>query len=108
MEQDLVWLEPLSPNEIIEDELVKKKKIDKFYVLYSGGQDSSCVDNFCATEYPEYYQGRVFTNTGISSQITRKFGYCENSRHEDDENQQKENLSLVLIYDEESNEFKGE
>ena len=72
-EQDLVWEEPLSPKEIIEDELVKKHKKEKFYVLYSGGKDSSCVDNFIATEYPEYYGGRVFTNTGIASPITRKF-----------------------------------
>ena len=73
VDDDLVWLEPLPPKEIIEDELVKKYKKDKFYVLYSGGQDSNCVDNFIATNYPEYYGGRVFTNTGIASPITRQF-----------------------------------
>ena len=31
------------------------------------------------------------------------FGYCENSRHEDDENQQKEKLDLILRYDEDNN-----
>ncbi len=70
---NLTWEEPLSPKEIIEDELVKKYKKDKFYVLYSGGKDSGCVDDFIAKNYPEYYAGRVFTNTGISSTITRKF-----------------------------------
>ena len=73
MEDDLVWLEPQSPKEIIEDELIKKHKKDKFYVLYSGGKDSSCVDDFIATNYPENYGGRVFTNTGIASPITRQF-----------------------------------
>lgn len=73
MEDELTWLEPLSPKEIIEDELIKKHKKDKFYVLYSGGKDSGCVDDFIAKNYPEYYGGRVFTNTTIASQITRKF-----------------------------------
>lgn len=72
-DEDLVWLEPLSPKEIIEDELIKKQKKDKFYVLYSGGKDSGCVDDFIATNYPENYGGRVFTNTTIASPITRKF-----------------------------------
>lgn len=77
-EQELIWLEPLSPKEIIEDELVKKHKMEKFVVLFSGGQDSSCVDDFIAREYPEYYEGRIFTNTGIASPIARKFA-LENS-----------------------------
>ena len=73
LNQELIWLEPMSPKEIIEDVLVKKYKKDKFVVLYSGGQDSGCVDNFIATEFPEYYEGRLFTNTGIGSPVTRKF-----------------------------------
>jgi len=73
MNQDLTWLEPLSPKEIIEDELVKKHKKDRFYVLYSGGKDSSSVADFIVKNYPEYYAGHVFTNTGIATPITRKF-----------------------------------
>jgi hypothetical protein len=73
MDEDLAWVEPMSPKEIIEDDLIKKHKKDKLYVLYSGGKDSGCVDDFIAKNYPEYYAGRVFTNTTIASQITRKF-----------------------------------
>ena len=73
MNDDSTWVEPMSPHEIIEDELIKKHKKEKFYVLYSGGKDSGCVDDFIANNYPEYYGGRVFTNTTIASQITRKF-----------------------------------
>ena len=73
MREDLTWLEPLSPKEIIEDELVKKHKIEKFYPLYSGGQDSGCIVDFCFRNYPEYTENAVFTCTGIGSPITRKF-----------------------------------
>ncbi len=73
MLMDLTWEEPQSPKEIIEDELIKKHKMDKFYVLYSGGQDSGCVDDFIAKNYPENYGGRVFTCTGIGSPMTRQF-----------------------------------
>lgn len=69
----LDWLEPLSPKEIIEDELVRRHKMEKCFVLYSGGQDSGCVDDFMAREFPELYQGRIFTNTGMGSPITRDF-----------------------------------
>ena len=72
-QQDLVWLEPLPPNEIIEDELVKKKKIDKFHILYSGGQDSGSVANYCIKNYPEYVEKLIFTCTGIGSPVTREF-----------------------------------
>lgn len=71
--EELVWEEPLSPKEIIEDELIKRCKKDRFIVLYSGGSDSGSVDNFIAENYPENYEGRLFTNTGISSPMTRKF-----------------------------------
>lgn len=72
-DEELVWKEPLSPKEIIEDELVKRHKKDRFIVLYSGGGDSGSVDDFIAKNYPEYYEGRLFTNTGIASPMTRKF-----------------------------------
>ena len=77
MDNDLVWLEPQTPEEII-DELVTKYKKDRFYVLLSGGKDSFSVLHYIITNYPQYFAGAVFTNTGISSQVTRKFvlDYC--------------------------------
>ena len=78
IDQDLVWLEPKTPDEIIQELITQHKKTD-FYVLYSGGKDSACVAHFIAENYPENFKGVVFTNTGISSQITRKFviDYCK-------------------------------
>lgn len=77
-DQDLVWLEPQSPEEIISDLINNHKKTD-FYVLYSGGKDSACVAHYIAENYPEHFKGVVFTNTGIASPITRKFvlDYCK-------------------------------
>lgn len=71
-EQDLVWLEPQSPKEIIEG-LKDDYKIEKIYPLYSGGQDSGCTVDFCYKNYPEMIGKVVFTCTGIGSPITRKF-----------------------------------
>ena len=71
-EQDLVWLEPQSPKEIIE-ELKDDYKIEKIYPLYSGGQDSGCTVDYCYKNYPEMIGKVVFTCTGIGSPITRKF-----------------------------------
>ena len=39
-EQQLEWLEPKTPNEII-DELINKYNKNRFWVLYSGGKDST-------------------------------------------------------------------
>lgn len=77
-DQDLVWLEPQSPEEIMDDLINNHKKTD-FYVLYSGGKDSACVAHYIAENYPEHFKGVVFTNTGIASPITRKFvlDYCK-------------------------------
>lgn len=71
-EQDLVWLEPQSPKEIME-ELIDDHKIETIYPLYSGGQDSGCTVDFCYKNYPEMIGKVVFTCTGIGSPITRKF-----------------------------------
>ncbi len=75
---DLVWLEPQSPEEII-DELINKYDKDKFYVLLSGGRDSFSVLHYITTNYPNLFASAVFTNTGISSSMTRKFtvDYCK-------------------------------
>lgn len=72
MSEDLVWLEPQTPEEVINELINTHKKTD-FYVLYSGGKDSSSVAHFIAENYPDNFKGVVFTNTGISSPITRKF-----------------------------------
>lgn len=70
--QDLVWAEPQSPDEIIEELRTKHNK-NRFYVLYSGGKDSGSVLHYITKEYPDEFAGAVFTNTGIASPITRKF-----------------------------------
>lgn len=76
--QELEWLEPKTPNKIV-DEVVDKYRIEKFYVLFSGGKDSVCVAHFIATNYPERFAGCVFTNTGMAVPETRKFviSYCK-------------------------------
>ncbi len=77
--QDLIWLEPLTPFEIM-DKAIKDYEIDSIFVLYSGGKDSSCVADFIAKNYPKQFKkgGLVFTCTGIGAPITRKFAieYC--------------------------------
>ncbi len=77
-QQELIWAEPKSPNEIM-DEAISKYKLEKVYVLFSGGKDSVCVAHFIATNYPKLFGGCVFTNTGLSSNATRRFviDYCK-------------------------------
>lgn len=77
-ELDLTWVEPQTPEQIMDD-LINNHKKTKFYVLFSGGKDSVSVAHYIATNYPEYFKGVVFTNTGIASPITRKFvlDYCK-------------------------------
>jgi 3'-phosphoadenosine 5'-phosphosulfate sulfotransferase (PAPS reductase)/FAD synthetase len=78
MESELTWVEPQTPEQIIQD-LINNHKKKNFYVLFSGGKDSVCIAHYIASNYPENFKGVVFTNTGISSQITRKFvlDYCK-------------------------------
>ncbi len=71
-ELDLTWVEPQTPEEIMDDLITNHKKTN-FYVLFSGGKDSVSVAHYIATNYPKYFKGVVFTNTGIASPITRKF-----------------------------------
>lgn len=77
-DQDLIWAEPQTPEQIIE-ELITKHDKNRFYVLLSGGRDSFSVLHYIATNYPKYFAGAVFTNTGIASEMTRKFviDYCK-------------------------------
>ena len=76
--QELIWLEPQKPEEIIE-ELIEKHQKTKFYCLFSGGKDSCSITNFIAKNYPKYFKGAIFTNTGIATQATRNWvlGYCK-------------------------------
>jgi len=71
-ELDLVWHEPQTPAEIMDDLIYNYNK-DKFYVLFSGGKDSVCVADYVSRNYPEQFGGVVFTNTGIGTQLTRQF-----------------------------------
>jgi 3'-phosphoadenosine 5'-phosphosulfate sulfotransferase (PAPS reductase)/FAD synthetase len=81
MTQDFVWEEPQTPEEIYEDLI--DLGFTSFYVLVSGGRDSFSVAHktkeYLDENYPGYFKGAVFTNTGIASQITRKFtiDYCK-------------------------------
>lgn len=72
LDESLVWAEPQSPDEIME-EVIKEHGYDKFYVLFSGGKDSVCVADYIARNYPKQFMGIVFTNTGLGARDTRKF-----------------------------------
>jgi len=50
-----------------------------FYVAYSGGKDSGIALDFIAKEFPQYFKGVVFVNTGIGTQTTIDFveNYCK-------------------------------
>lgn len=74
----IVWEEPQKPEEII-DELINKYDKTKFYCLLSGGKDSVSITHFISENYPEFFAGTVFANTGMATPITRKFvlEYCK-------------------------------
>lgn len=74
----LEWYEPETPEKIMMD-AIERYSLDKLYVLFSGGKDSSCVAHYIATNYPDKFGGVVFTNTGLGAQDTRKFvlDYCK-------------------------------
>ena len=66
-----------TPNEIM-DEAIELGLTD-FYVAYSGGKDSGIALDFMAKEFPQYFKGVVFVNTGIAIPETVKFveDYCK-------------------------------
>lgn len=78
MSEEIAWTEPQAPEEIMAS-LIRTHKVEKVYVLYSGGKDSNCVDHYVAENYPEIYGGRLFTNTSIAMPGVRRF-VIENSR----------------------------
>jgi len=77
MSNEIAWLEPKSPKEIM-DKAIEDYELDSIYVLFSGGKDSVCVADYVATNYPDTFKGCVFTVTGFGVPETRNFAvkYC--------------------------------
>jgi len=67
----------LEPNEILDQAI--SEGITDFYVAYSGGKDSGIALDFMVKEFPQYFKGVVFVNTGIATQATVDFveDYCK-------------------------------
>lgn len=78
MSQELTWVEPKSPEEIVTD-LIENHHKDKFYCLFSGGKDSVSITHYMKKNYHKRFAGVIFTNTGIATQATRKWviDYCK-------------------------------
>ena len=74
--EEFVKYEPSTPDEIIQSAL--KQGYDRFYCMYSGGQDSTCTTHYIAENYPANFAGVVHADTGVSLEATRKFvvEYC--------------------------------
>ena len=62
---------PKEPNEILDEAI--SQGITDFYVGYSGGKDSGIVLDLIAKNYPKYFKGVLFINTGIGTQETLDF-----------------------------------
>ena len=67
----------LEPNEILDQAI--KEGLSDFYVAYSGGKDSGIALDLTAKEFPQYFKGVVFVNTGIATKETVNFveSYCK-------------------------------
>jgi len=65
-----------TPNEIMQEALDAGLK--DFYVAYSGGKDSGIVLDLISKEYPQYFKGVIFAETGIGTDATTDFikTYC--------------------------------
>tara|TARA_R100001244_G_scaffold41733_1_gene37655 strand:+ start:207 stop:1139 length:933 start_codon:yes stop_codon:yes gene_type:complete len=66
-----------TPTEIMAESI--DLGLTDFYVAYSGGKDSGIALDFMAKEFPQYFKGVVFVNTGIGTQATVDFveEYCK-------------------------------
>ena len=66
-----------TPKEIMQESIDLGLK--EFYVAYSGGKDSGIALDFMAKEFPQYFKGVVFVNTGIGTDATINFveNYCK-------------------------------
>lgn len=80
-EQEEIELIEKTPREII-DEAIQAGRRD-FYVAYSGGKDSGIALDIFAKEYPEYFRGVVFAETGIGTDATTEFikKYCKDRNY---------------------------
>lgn len=69
--------EPHTPDQIIQSAIAEGH--DRFYGMYSGGQDSTCTTHFVAENYPDNFVGVIHADTGVSLEATRKFviEYCK-------------------------------
>lgn len=70
-----------TPKEIIDFTLTLG--IDSFYVGYSGGKDSGIVLDLIAREYPKYFKGVIYINTGIGTDATLNFvkNFCKQKNY---------------------------
>jgi 3'-phosphoadenosine 5'-phosphosulfate sulfotransferase (PAPS reductase)/FAD synthetase len=59
------------PNEIMKEAI--DQGLTHFYVGYSGGKDSGICLDLIAKNYPKYFKGVLFINTGIGTQETLDF-----------------------------------
>ena len=66
-----------TPNEIVQEAI--NSGYEDFYVAYSGGKDSGIVLDLIAKEYPKYFRGVIFVDTGIATKATVDFvnDYCK-------------------------------
>ena len=70
-----------TPDDIMKEALDIGLK--DFYVAYSGGKDSGIVLDYVAKEFPKYFRGVLFINTGIGTDETLNFikEYCKERKY---------------------------
>lgn len=73
----VIQMDEKTPNEIMQEAI--NSGLKDFYVAYSGGKDSGVVLDIMAKQFPEYFKGVVFVNTGIGTKATTDYitNYCE-------------------------------
>jgi len=68
----------LKPHEIIEEAINQGAK--KFVPLFSGGKDSTVINDFMYKNYPDMIHKSVYTVTGVGLKESRKFAVDEAER----------------------------
>ena len=70
-----------TPNEIMQEAI--NSGLKHFYVAYSGGKDSGVVLDVIAKNFPDYFKGVVFVNTGIATKATIDYiiEYCNKRKY---------------------------
>ena len=76
------WGLEKTPQQIVNFAL-EKLDVNSFYVGYSGGKDSGIVLDLIAREYPKYFKGVIYVNTGIGTAATRNFvkNICDEKKY---------------------------